>query len=74
MKKIIAIFCTYFCLLSGVYAQDIRFVQVTDLKYSASDNNKPIADFVQEINAQRDVDFVVFAGNNIDSPNMKNLE
>jgi len=74
MKKIIALFIVYIGLISGVMAKDIRFVQVTDLKYSNINDNGTLAEFVKEINNQEGINFVVFAGNNIDAPSAKNLE
>lgn len=75
MKKLIGLLFVYFCFLSScVFAQDLRFVQVSDINYSKSKDNEILKKFVQEVNKQKDIDFVVFSGNNIDYPDAKNLE
>ena len=72
MKKFIGLFWVYFCFVSGIFAQDLRFVQVTDVNYSP--NNEILPALVKDINEQQDVDFVVFTGNNIQNPDKKILE
>ena len=74
MKKIIALLCVYLGFISWVFADDIRFVQVTDIRYSKADDNGLLSEFVQEVNKLEDVSFIVFSGNNINNPNIKNLE
>ena len=56
-----------------VCAKDFRFVQVTDLRYSKNIENKSLDNFIADINKQKDVEFVVFTGDNIEKPSKDNL-
>lgn len=62
----------YILFATTVMAKDIRFVQVTDVRYS--ENNNTLSDIVQAVNNEKDVDFVVFTGDNIERPAKENLE
>lgn len=61
---------------NSVFANVIRFVQVTDVHY----NNKipyrkeVLKQTIEDINKQKDISFVIFTGDNIDSPKPEYLE
>ena len=77
MKKFLSLFITFLTVsTASVFASDMRFVQVSDLMFSANDE-KSVDNFknlVSDINKQKKVNFVVFTGNNIAKPDKKNLE
>ena len=74
MKKIFGLFLAIMLLVPCVLAKDLRFVQVTDVKYDTSAKNEKLKTAVSEINNQKDVDFIVFTGDNIAHPTKKNLK
>lgn len=53
-------------------SKDIRFVQVAEALYSPS-NSKALQQCVEDINTLKNVDFVVFTGDNISSAKKENL-
>lgn len=67
MKKfllnIFIAFVSLFVLQSFVSAQTLKFVQVTDLHLK--DNSATFNKIIKDINRQKDVEFVVFTGDNI---------
>ena len=74
MKKLIGLLLALLFFTSYVMADDIRFVQVTDLKYSKSDENNVLPKIINDINKLKNIDFVVFTGDNIQKPNEKDLK
>jgi 3',5'-cyclic AMP phosphodiesterase CpdA len=58
------------------FADEIKFVQVTDTHYSTGNDykKKVLENTVADINHQKGVSFVVFTGDNVDQPNPKSLE
>lgn len=80
MKKslFISLLTFFVCLLiqNSVLAETIKFVQITDAHY----NNKTpyrkevLKKTVKDINAQKDISFVLFTGDNIDSPKPEYLD
>ena len=64
----------FIIFLQGVsLAQEVKFVHITDMNI----NNKNISGAIktiEEINSYKDIDFVVFGGNNISKANINNLE
>ena len=59
---------------STVFAKDLRFVQITDVRYSKQNNSEVLKNIISDINGRKDVDFVVFTGDNIDRPDIKILK
>ena len=53
----------------------MRFVQVDNLLYSYSNKNSQIQfeNIINDINKQKNVDFIIFTGNNIEKPSIYNL-
>lgn len=77
MKKFLILFSTILTLICtpNVLAKDFRFVQVDGALYSNNNevSQKRLKDIVQDINKQKNVEFVVFSGNNISKPSKENL-
>ena len=72
MKKFFIFLFLYIFFLSSVSAQDLRFVQITDVRYSTENNN--LTKVIKDVNKKSDIDFVVFTGDNIQSVDKKNLK
>lgn len=76
MKKFYILLTTFLIFAtSSVFGADMRFIQVDNLFYSSSNpkSQKQLENLITDINRQKNVDFIVFSGNNIASPNQKNL-
>jgi len=73
MKKLICFILFFICFMLNAKAHDIRFVQVSDVRYSKSDN-QTLQKTVSDINKINDVDFVVFTGDNIHRANVDELK
>ena len=58
---------------SPIYAQKVRFVQLTDV-HSSPERLDNLKGFVKDINLRNDIDFVVFTGDNIDKARLTNLK
>ena len=76
MKKFITLVSILLLSISTVLADDMRFVQVTDTLFSKSNpaSVEMLKNLVKKINSTKDVDFVVFTGNNIAKPTQQNLD
>lgn len=76
MKKFLGLLLSFFIATTLSYADDMRFIQVDGVLFNASDK-KSIAKFekiILDINKQKNVDFVIFSGNNISKATKENLE
>ena len=80
MKKFLAIVFGLFVFLNifscKVLAENIKFIQVTDTHLSKTSkySQNVLKSIVKDINKQENISFVVFTGDNIDSPSLENLE
>lgn len=74
MKKLLSLLLIYLLSVSYTLAKDVRFVQITDVRYSKQNNSETIKKVIKDVNKQKDVDFVVFTGDNLERPDMKVLE
>lgn len=73
MKKIICLILLIFCLNCSCMAETVKFIQVTDVHLNQL-NSFYLKRFVQDVNKNyKDIDFVVFTGDNIDRANKKDL-
>lgn len=65
----------FFVTGNQVFAQDIKFVQVTDVHYASNNkfSQEILENAVDEINSLKDVSFVVFTGDNINRPKREDL-
>lgn len=73
MKKLIGLLLVCMCFASNVMARDLRFVQVTDVKYVPSKENQTLRNMVKDINKLKKVDFVIFTGDNLQRANADDL-
>lgn len=73
MKRILSLFLTSLCLVTAVEAKDLRFAQISDVRYS-EENSAPLQAVIKEINKQKNVEFTVFTGDNISKPSIAELE
>lgn len=69
-KNIILTLISILLLQNSVFANVIKFVQVTDSHFIAKDKYRTevLQQTVKSINNEKDVSFVVFTGDNLDSP------
>ena len=76
MKKIVGLFITILLSSFPVFAKDMRFIQVTDTYFSQYDKTtvNRLENLVNEINSEKNVEFVVFTGNNIAKPKTEDVE
>lgn len=74
MKRILTLFFTFLFFMSVAQAKDMRFVQVSDARFSGASDNTVFKKAVEDINKQKDVEFVVFTGDNIAKPSAELLE
>lgn len=75
MKKLFKILNLLFMVLllsSSVFAAELRFIHITDIELNTANAYK-LKRTVKEINAMKNIDFVVFGGNNISKTNINNL-
>ena len=73
MNKILITILSLILSASTVFAKDMRFIQV-DSSLCSSANSEKFETLVTKINNEKNVDFVVFTGDNIAKSNKKNLE
>ena len=73
MRKILILFFVYCLLILNSYAKDLRFAQITDVKYSKSSDNLNLKNAISDINNQKEIKFVVFTGDNISKPDKEEL-
>lgn len=74
MKKILGLFFTFLTLVLTANAKDMRFVQISDVRFNSADDNGQLEKIIKEINKLKDTEFVVFTGDNINRPDTKDLE
>lgn len=76
MKKFLFFIIIFFISTISAFSADLRFIQVDGVLFNVNDKNSisRLENVINEINKQKNVDFVVFSGNNIAKPNKNNLE
>ena len=76
MKKFLVFLLMYLSTTALGYCADLRFVQVDGAMFNVNDNNSvsKFEKIIMDINKQKDVEFVVFSGNNISRASKENLE
>ncbi len=74
ISKILCFLFLFFLLQAGntALSKEVKFIFITDTHINP-DNAYKLQDTVKEINSYKDVDFVVFGGNNIQKANVENL-
>ena len=73
MNKFLGLLVVFLFSVLSVHSADMRFVQVDGVLLN-SNNTQPFEALVEKINEEKNVEFVVFTGNNISSPKKENLE
>jgi len=73
MKKILTLL-TLFIFISAVQAKDLRFVQISDVRFAQNGENQILENVIDDVNKQKNVEFVVFTGDNIEKPSVDNLK
>lgn len=79
MKRIISLIFFIICILftsQKTFADNIKFVQIADVHMSAESeySQKVLKSAIEDINAQPEIAFVVFTGDNINNPTEENLK
>ena len=74
MKRFLSLFFTFLFCLASAQAQDLRFVQVSDARFSNEPDNNILQRTIKDINKQKNVEFVVFTGDNIAKPSAEILK
>lgn len=76
MHKFIGFVLVFFITAISVHAADMRFVQIDDMFYSSSSEEsiQRLENVINNINKQKNVQFVIFTGNNIAKPDKSDLE
>ena len=71
MKKFLLILTILFVSAMAAFANEIKFIQVTDSHYSGNNaySKQVLERTVQDINKQSGISFIAFTGDNIDSAN-----
>lgn len=75
MKNFYILIVFLFLSINTALSADMRFIQVDNLLFSAS-NQASInmtENLIKDINKQKNVEFIIFSGNNIAKPNKENL-
>ena len=73
MKKFLGLILITFLTTLSVYSADMRFIQVDSALFN-SKNIKSFENLINKINSEKNVKFVIFTGNNINSPNKNELK
>ena len=75
MKKLLLLFIfLFFTLCNCCEAKSVKFVQVTDVMYGKNNANEILEKAVKDINEMKDIDFVVFTGDNTAGANLDYLQ
>jgi len=74
MKKILCFIFIYMLFIPYSFGRNLRFIQITDVRYTQSAENTVLHKTIKDINKQKGIDFVVFTGDNIQKPDKKDLE
>ncbi len=73
IKKIILLSIIFFNIVLTVSAKDLRFVQVAEVMYT-TENSAPLTNCINDINTLKNIDFVVFTGDNIAAARIEYLK
>ena len=68
MKKFLGIFLLFFITTTSAFSAEMRFVQVDGALYNNASNTQ-FEKLIEKINAEKNIKFVVFTGNNISKSN-----
>lgn len=68
MKKFLCFLAIFFITSLASYSADMRFIQVDGAMFNLN-NKDAFINLIEKVKNEKDVNFVVFTGNNISSPN-----
>ena len=76
MKKLIGLLIGFFITFNSAYSADMRFIQVDSVLFSPTDEQSvtQLKNLINDINVQKNVEFVIFSGDNIAKAKKENLE
>lgn len=72
MKNIIGLLIILLLSVQTVFSADMRFVQVDGLLHSKNSPEK-FDTLIKKLNKEKDIEFIIFTGNNIAKPNKEDL-
>lgn len=73
MRKLLGVLLVLLLSVMSVMAKDLRFVQISEARYSAQNSENQLDNIIKDINKQKNIDFVIFTGDNIEKPTQENL-
>lgn len=73
MKKIFGLIIIFFITCISAFCEDMRFVQVDGALFN-SNNSEQFDKLINKINNEKNVEFIIFTGNNISKPDQKELK
>lgn len=73
MKLIKLILCLALFLNASAFCREVKFIQITDINLNPENAPKLLAT-IKEINQYKNIDFVVFGGNNTEKANFENFK
>ena len=59
MKKFLGLFLTSLVLMASAQAKDLRFVQISDVRFLSSAENDGLKKVINDVNKQKRVEFAV---------------
>ncbi len=74
MRNLLSFLGIFLLTASFALAGDLRFAQVTDVRYSKLDKDNALSKVITDINKQKNIEFVIFTGDNIQKVNPEYLE
>ena len=74
MKKLFCLLFVFVLSAISVFARDLRFVQIADVRYSEGNNKEVLTKIINDVNNQKDIDFIVFTGDNLEHSSQAILE
>ena len=73
MKKTFGLIFIFLLTISAVFSEDMRFIQVDSALYNKSSADK-FEQLIEKINQEKNVEFIIFTGNNIAKSDKAELE
>lgn len=74
MKKFLTLAYILALSVSSAFAADMRFVQISDVRFDFNGNPDLFREVIKDVNKQKGVEFVVFTGDNINKPTKEDLQ
>lgn len=74
MKKLLTLFFMFAFSLLSASADNIRFAQISDVRFNSLQDENLLKKVITDINKQKGIEFVIFTGDNINKPSKEDLE